>query len=264
IVEYGKGKQKINKLDDSIKIKDLTNHHTPYECTNKGFGGTSLTWGGRCVTYDEVDFIDRPVLNGQCTWDRSLFYEVNHFLHRAADYFECGKPIFNLENDDKFCNTTIAEGFREGFVTDKVVERWSAPTRFGSRYKKLVKETENITLIEGWEARNFNEPDATGKISRLVIRNTQGGIDEINARNFVIAAGAQESTRLLLRNSQVFKNLEKIPHALGKYYQGHLSGKIASVIFNGDPVKTEFGFIKDEDGIYLRRRFQFKTSFLVK
>ncbi|MFO7719809.1 MAG: GMC family oxidoreductase, partial [Gillisia sp.] len=98
----------------------------------------------------------------------------------------------------------------------------------------------------------------------LKIRSAQGETVEINAAKFVIAAGSQESTRLLLRNLQVFKNLKKVPQALGKYYQGHLSGKIASVIFNGDPEKTEFGFIKDEDGVYLRRRFQFKTDFLVK
>jgi hypothetical protein len=264
LVEYGAGKKKTNDLDDSIRIKDLLNHHSPYECTNKTFGGTSLTWGGRCVTYEEIDFLDRPVLNGHCTWDKELFFEVNNFLSTAADYFECGTPVFDLKNMEKSYTSSIAEGFTSGVVTDNMVERWSPPTRFGNRYKELIKKTKNITLIEGWEARDFGYPDEAGKVSTLLLRNNEGGLDEIKAEKFVIAAGAQESTRLLLKNLQVFQNLEKVPPALGSYYQGHLSGKISSVVFNGDPAKTDFGFLKDEDGVYLRRRFQFDKDFLLE
>lgn len=264
ILEFGKGKKIKNSLDDSIRIKNSANHHDPYDCTNKGLGGTSLTWGGRCVTYDEIDFIDRPILNGECTWDKKLFHEVNQYLPLAAHYFECGKAVFNLHDSEKFKNTSIAEGFMEGNISDKIIERWSMPTRFGAKYEKILRKTRILTLREGWEAREFGEPDKTGKITKLKIRNSKEELDEICASKFVIAAGAQESTRLLLRNTHIFKNLKKIPQALGKYYQGHLSGKIASVIFSGDPSKTEFGFIKDEDGVYLRRRFQFTTRFLKK
>jgi hypothetical protein len=51
---------------------------------------------------------------------------------------------------------------------------------------------------------------------------------------------------------------------LGKYYQGHISGKIARVKFYGDPDKTEFGFIKDHGGVFCRRRFQFSTDALLE
>ena len=55
-----------------------------------------------------------------------------------------------------------------------------------------------------------------------------------------------------------------MPPALGKYYQGHISGKIASVRFYGDPKKTDYGFLRDSDGVYLRRRLQLSTEALVK
>src|SRR5690606_20803893 len=70
LVEYGfYGQPKKNNLDESIEIKNPDNHHNPYYCTNKGIGGTSLTWGGRCVMYDEIDFIKRPSIDNDCTWD---------------------------------------------------------------------------------------------------------------------------------------------------------------------------------------------------
>jgi len=265
LVEYGyEGQKDKNSLDDSIKVKNLINHHDPYECTNKGLGGSSLTWGGRCVIYDEVDFIERPAVKGDCTWDLDLFKEVKKFVPNASIYFECGDPIFNLSEIPAFKDKRIAENFIEGIVTDNVIERWSMPTRFGQRYKKELEERENITLLQGYEARDFSEPDKNGTISSLTIRNViNGELLTVNAQKFVLSSGAQEVTRLLLRNTKIFSLLPEIPPALGKFYQSHLSGKIASVLFKGDPAKTEFGFLRNPDGSYIRRRFQFAKDFLV-
>ena len=264
IIEYGNGVMKKNSLDDSIEVSNITNHFTPYECTNKGLGGTSHSWGGRCVAYDEVDFIERPVLNGECTWHKRLYKEIQQFLPKATPYFDCGEPIFNLENQTDYKRTPIAENFTKAHITDEVLERWSMPTRFGPKYKKIIQKIKNLDLIQGWEAKSFIEPDALGNIKSLEIQNANREIKTIYAIRYVIAAGTQESTRLLLKNPQIFRNLPIIPQALGKYYQGHLSGKIASVIFSGNPEKTEYGFFKDKDGIYLRRRFQFTKNFLIK
>ncbi|UEG52650.1 GMC family oxidoreductase [Mucilaginibacter daejeonensis] len=264
-VEYGhKGQKPTNQLDDTIKIDNLTNHHEPYECTNKGLGGSSATWGGRCVMYDEVDFIDRPAVNGGCTWDRSLFNEVKQFLQATCDYFECGESIFDLDDSNEFKGTRITENFKVGVVTDTAIERWSMPTRFGARYEQEILNNANITLLQGYEAREFAEPDITGRVSSVKLRSTTTyEVKEIKAEKIVLAAGTQESTRILLRNKQLFSLLPQPPAALGKYYQGHVSGKIASVKFNGDPKKTEYSFLRDKDGVYLRRRFQFDTQYLV-
>jgi hypothetical protein len=266
LVEYGKkGQHRKNNLDDSIEVLNKVNHHDPYECTNKGLGGSSATWGGRCVMYDEVDFVDRPIVAGGCTWRYELFEELKRHLSKAADYFECGKPVFDLREIPRFKNQRIAENFIEGNVTDSVLERWSMPTRFGKRYDREIRQSRNITFLEGYEARSFSSPDKRNKVGWLKIRKV--GTDEIlqiNAKYFVLAMGTQETTRTLLRNKHLFDNLGKVPSALGKYYQGHVSGKIASVKFSGDPRKTDYGFLRDEDGTYLRRRFQFTRKFLVE
>ena len=48
LIEYGDGNGgSHNHLDDSIRIMQTTNHHLPYECTNKGLGGSSAT----CIFY---------------------------------------------------------------------------------------------------------------------------------------------------------------------------------------------------------------------
>ncbi len=47
---------------------------------------------------------------------------------------------------------------------------------------------------------------------------------------------------------------------MGRYYQGHVSGKIATICLSGDPKKTDYQFQQDEDGSYFRRRFQIAQS----
>jgi GMC oxidoreductase len=262
LIEYGTGTSR-NRLDDSIKIVETKNHHSPYECTNKGLGGSSASWGGRCVMYDEIDFLPRKILEGQCTWNVTLFHESRRYANQAAKYFECGDARFNLNEIPDFAGSHIAEGFQGGEVTDSTIERWSTPTRFGERYCTEINSSPAIHLLAGWEVFSFIVSPETGMISEVGIRDFfRERRAKIIARKVVIAAGAQETTRLLLKNNQVFQKRGGRPSSLGKYYQGHVSGKIASVRFYGDPKKTDYGFLRNSDGVYLRRRFQLSTEAL--
>ncbi|MFN3379573.1 MAG: GMC family oxidoreductase [Runella zeae] len=264
LLEYGKEGASIkNALDDSIQIDNLVNHHDPYECTNKGLGGSSATWGGRCVMFDEVDFIPRQVVGNECTWDLKLYHETKKFWQQTANYFECGEAVFDLNKISTILKKPIADNFKGGIVTDTMLERWSMPTRFGSRYRSELEKLPNVTLLEGYEARSFDEVE--GIVNKLVIRKVgMQEYEEIQAEAYVLANGTQEVTRFLLKNKQLFNNLGFVPPALGKYYQSHVSGKIASVCFNGNPQNTDFGFLQDDEGVYLRRRFLFDNQFLVE
>lgn len=262
LIEFGKPHTVQNTLDDTILIKNKINHHDPYECTNKGLGGSTQSYGGRCVMYDDVDFQDRSILSGGCTWDDNFFKDSQNYISQANTYFECGEPLYDLKNSKEFSDKTIAENFVNAHVTDTKVERWSMPTRFGKRYRKDLEDISNITILEGYQAVSFSDPSEDGIINEVHVLSEDAQSLIIRSIKFVISCGTQETTRLLLKNASVFKNLGAVPDALGKYYQCHLSGKIASIIFNGDPKKTEYGFLKDKDGIYIRRRFQFTSAFL--
>ncbi|MGA2245474.1 MAG: GMC oxidoreductase [Verrucomicrobiota bacterium] len=265
LIEFGIDRNASrNRLDDTIRIANLENHCIPYECTNKGLGGTSASWGGRCVMYDEIDFMQRNILGGQCTWDTSLFNEASQYAGLAARYFECGDGIFNLQEIPAFANSRIAEGFQAGDVTDSAIERWSMPTRFADRYGPELDSSKTIHWVAGWEASLLARPTDDGVIEEIGLRDFAGTrAAKVRARKFVIAAGTQETTRLLLKNKAVFRLRGGPPPSLGKYYQGHVSGKIAGVVFNGDPRKTDYGFLRTADGVYLRRRFQLSQQVML-
>ena len=265
LIEYGPDRTPPrNRLDDSINIVNPKNHHPPYECTNKGLGGSSASWGGRCVMYDEIDFKPRQILAGQCTWNTALFHECRAYAQPAAEYFECGEAIFDSNQIPAFAGSRIAEGFQPGEVTDSIIERYSLPTRFGEHYRAEINSSPTIHLLAGWEVFSLElSPD--GALAEVAMRDfSRMRRAKVTARKLVLAAGTQETTRLLLKNQQVFNKRGGPPPALGRYYQGHVSGKIASVRFRGDPQKTDYGFRRTLEGVFLRRRFQLSTETLLQ
>lgn len=266
LLEYGSmTATATNGLDDSIDIPNLVNHRPPYDCTNKGLGGTSMTWGGRCVMFDPIDFVDRPILQGECTWDPTLLEELRPHTKRTSHYFRCGEGGFDLAELPGAYPGPIAEGFIAGPVTDTRIERWSPPVRFGRDHRHELSRSEVIDVLLDAEAMELPEPDDTGFVRSLLIRNRRSGTDTtVHAAAIAICAGAQESTRLLLRSPRLFHACGGPPAALGHYYQGHVNGNIASVVFSGDPRRTDYTFRREADGTYIRRRIQFTDEFLLR
>jgi len=251
-----------NSLDESVRNLNPLNHYGPYECTNKGLGGTSATWGGRCVMYDEVDFMPRPVYRENCTWGPDMLRETMVFATKAAEYFECDGGAFESGKEEA---APIAEGFRCGDFTDRTLERWSMPTRFGARYRAELADLKNVTVAYGLEARDFGVPAADGSVETLTARDRKTGEPVvIRSRAFAIAAGGQESTRLLLRNPQLFSRRGGVPDPLGRFYQSHISGKIATVHFSGEPRKTDYAVGRNANGAYFRRRLQPSKELIIR
>jgi hypothetical protein len=265
VLECGGSPNGRNPLDDSIRNQNPRNHHNPYQCTNKGLGGSSLTWGGRCVMYDEIDFIPHGAVNEQCTWSLRFLDDIRPYLDTAGKYFDCGKAAFRLAEFSPRESVPLAENFSAGEVTDDCVERWSLPVRFGKQYQKSLRDSSAISLLRGFVVTRFGEFDSAQTVSRVELLSIDGTESlSVSAKTFVISAGGQESTRLLLNSPHLFKSLGSTPKSLGKFYQGHVSGKIAHVKFYGNPDKTQYGFVRDSEGIYCRRRFQFTRDAILR
>ncbi|MGA7937133.1 MAG: GMC family oxidoreductase, partial [Kovacikia sp.] len=85
----------------------------------------------------------------------------------------------------------------------------------------------------------------------------------VKASNCVLSGGALNTTRLLLASNQKHPGgIGNHSGLLGCFYMGHLSGDIAVVRFTTPPKDTIFGFDRDQDSIYVRRRFSFTREFL--
>ena len=117
-------------------------------------------------------------------------------------------------------------------------------------------------FASSWVSRALrSSPGPAARADRLACRTLDGKHVSIQARSYVLACGGLETTRLLLAS--------RGPHGgplgdhsghLGSWYMGHVDGVIANVKFCTPPRSTVFGYERDIDSTYVRRRFSIRSS----
>lgn len=234
--------------------------HAPMSmATRRQVGGTSTIWGGRCVPYDPIDFDPRTFIDG-ANWPIS-YDELLPYLQRACTWMACGRAVFDTAQAPHLARP-IVPGFIDGEVRNTNLERWSLPTNFGLEYKLQLENSTNVRLITGLTCTEIVCRPGLSRVDHLECRTLDGQVRHVRGGHFVLAAGGLESTRLLLAstgpNGTAIGN-----HSdhLGRWYMGHLEGVIANVRFATPPRQTLFGFERDVDGVYVRRRFSFSREF---
>jgi len=250
----------IQKLGDASYF-DPKFHAPMSECTRRQVGGTSNIWGGRCVPYDPVDFDQRNYIPDS-SWPIT-YEELETYFQKACDYFFCGKAEFDIKNIADIKQKSIVPGLPDEEVLTSTLERWSLPTNFGKEYFNELKQYERIKLLYSLSCTEIITNDAGKQVEAIQAKTLGGKTIHLKSAKYILAGGALNTTRLLMASDR--KHLGGIGNhsgLLGKFYMGHLSGDIAVVHFTTPPKETIFGFDRDVENIYLRRRFSFTREFL--
>jgi choline dehydrogenase-like flavoprotein len=237
--------------------------HAPVSLTvRRQVGGTSTIWGGRCVPYDPVDFAPRPFL-GVPDWPIG-YKEVERYFQRACDWMACGRAAFSTR-EIPHLPSGIVPGFVDGEVLGSSLERWSLPTDFGKVYMGRLEQSPHVRLLTGVTCTEISCPSEGGRARSLACRTCAGGRVTVTAKAFVVACGGLESTRLLMSSAgPEGERLGNRSGHLGHWYMAHVEGSIANVRFSTPPRQTVYGYERDEDGVYVRRRFSFSEEYQQK
>lgn len=249
----------IQNLGDADRFNP--EFHAPMsECTRRQIGGTSTIWGGRCVPYDPIDFARRehiPASNWPVTYE-----ELEAYFQPACDYFLCGKSEFDLNNIAHIEQKSIVPGLPDEEVLTSTLERWSLPTNFGKEYLPQLKRSARIKLYYGLTCTEIVSNDKGVRVETLEAKTLSGKNLNIKCQKYILAGGALNNTRLLLASDRYHPGgIGNHSGLLGKFYMGHLSGDLAIAHFTTSPRDTVFGFDRDSDKTYLRRRFSFTPEF---
>ncbi|MGA9921720.1 MAG: FAD-dependent oxidoreductase [Candidatus Dormiibacterota bacterium] len=251
----------LQSLSDAALL-DRHRHAPLSMATRRQVGGTSVIWGGRCVPFDPVDFRPRPVANS-ATWPVS-YDEVSRFFSKACDWLVCGRAVFNAQQIPTLASELVP-GLADGSVTTSTLERWSLPTDFGRTYRSRLQQAPNLKLFTGVTGTQLVCARDARRAEYLECRTIAGKRIRVKAKEFVVAAGGLESTRLLMTSEGPQGGpLGGGSGHLGRWYMAHVEGAVANVRFTTPPRSTVYGYERDTDGVYVRRRFAFVEKFQIQ
>jgi choline dehydrogenase-like flavoprotein len=225
----------------------------------RGVGGTSATWGGRCVPFDRVDFEPRPVVP-DARWPVE-YDEMVRYLGRACEWARCGRPVFSALELPELAGRSMIQGFPDGDVLTTSLERWSLPTRFGRVYRKRLERSARLELITGLTCTHIACDPDTGQVDHLVLRSLAGGRAVARGRRYVLATGGLETTRLLMASNDVHSaGIGNASGHLGRWYMAHVEARVARAHLTTPPESTIYAHERDREGVYVRRRFTFSPA----
>jgi choline dehydrogenase-like flavoprotein len=244
--------------DDVYRGSAEAPHPSPSEFRRVVFGGTTGTWGGRCVPFDPIDFEKRDYVPGS-GWPIS-YGDVARFYPRAMDYCDAGAFDFSVAKSlpakragasAKAPLPTIPGLNDESVILADRIERYSLPTDFGKRYRTKIEASANVSALLNARCVALQRRAGEQKIASVSVADRAGKRREVSAQIFVLAAGGIEATRLLLLS-------EIQSDCLGRFYACHFENTLGRVVVKRG--EAAFDFEKTLDGVYCRRKLQFTAG----
>lgn len=232
-------------------VVDPDRHAPELQTTRVGVGGASWMWGGRCVTYEPIDFEQRDFVPDS-DWPIT-FSAIEPWQAKALDYLDCGPGDFTSDQP-------AWEGL--GDLQMSQLERWTRQPKLGPRLGALVAAHPLIDLLCDVPVVGVAfDAEGTTVEGLQVLYNRRPAI--VRAARYVLAAGGMETVRLLLdaqrRMPAAFGGVDG---PLGRYYMGHATGSIANVVLTDPADIADMDFHLDRFGSYVRRRFSLQAESL--
>ena len=225
-------------------------HAPAHMYRQRRLGGSTAIWGGRCVPFDDIDFEARDYvpLSGWPFGRQAL----DPYYERAQTVLEAG--AFDYDAATALGDLEFVQGFKDGQVQTRGIERFSAPTNFWKRYRTRLLASDNVTILTRAAAVGFSARG--GHVDAVRCVGPGGGAFSVRARRFVVAAGGLETVRLLGHS-----RLGDHSGMLGRTYMCHVESSIGQLRLNPANRPIQYGFERTRDGIYARRRFGLSQEF---
>ncbi|MGJ4996973.1 FAD-dependent oxidoreductase [Bradyrhizobium sp. HKCCYLS3077] len=217
--------------------------HAPTEIAIcRALGGTSRWWGGRCVPFDDADFVPRP---GRRTSAWPLEHaDITRWYAAAAEFFGIAPNRFA---------TPAGAWTAFGDIRCDQLERWTPEIDAGKRHRARLARSSRITVLLGATVTAIALADDGRRVTGLCIADGKRRTT-ITPPTVVLACGGLESTRLLLQLRKARPDLlGGSSGVLGRGYMGHLSGKIADIVLADPSAIAVHDFFLDH-GVFARRR----------
>ena len=212
----------------------------------RGLGGSSEVWSGKSAAFDESDFEARAWVK-HSGWPFSKAH-LQPFIDRAAEMLNLGPNHY----DDELWEA-IGASPPEPRLDPEVLRSffWQfARARHDRmdfvRFKRAFAtlEAPNLRIVLNATVRSLVPAASGASVQALEAVAIGGGVYQVRAKMFVIAAGAIETPRLLLNSSRLTGHPFGNAHdQVGRFLMDHPSATIGSFrLADCAAINRRFGF----------------------
>jgi choline dehydrogenase-like flavoprotein len=191
---------------------------------SRTIGGTSNLWGGQLVEFQPLDFERRP-------WQTDISWPVCYddvAAYYPATYEQLGIGP-TIQNDGPIWDAVL--GATPRFTNDLEIflTRWMKIPSVSVLFAEELRGNPHLTLLPQHTVVGFR--GAGDAITGVVVRRAGHADVTVEGDCFIVAAGTVETVRLMLAATEDTEFA--CPWAgnglLGRYFQDHLGGTIATV-----------------------------------
>jgi len=190
------------------------------------FGGTTNIWGGRSVPLDPIDFEKRdwiPFSGWPITLD-----ELEPYYRLAHASLELGEYDYGAGLWQKLGLNPLA--FDPAEIETRFWRFDDLAERFNKRRCDDLVGSEKVQVVLHANVTSLQAAENAAAISHLEARTMAGRRLRVRARQYVLACGAIENSRLLLLSDSVESDGIGNGHDLvGRFFMEHPHGRIARI-----------------------------------
>lgn len=187
-------------------------------CRLRFYGGSTNHWGGYNVPLDPIDFEARPwVPHSGWPIDKATLQPWYEQANRALGAGALRYTRAELADADwPFAELDLQ-------LLDEIFWRISPnATAFAAGYRETFAQADAVRVFLNATVTRLHANAAGTRVERATVADISGNRAEVSARFFVVAAGAMESSRLLLASNDVNPaGLGNDHDQLGRYFMMH-------------------------------------------
>jgi choline dehydrogenase-like flavoprotein len=183
------------------------------------FGGSTGHWGGMCSTFDDIDFEKRDWVE-HSGWPIKR-EDIAAFYPRAHPILDLGPYEWDLKYWLKEMPSFVPLPLDDKVIWSKMWQ-YSAPTRFGKKFKDAIVNAGNVHLYTYANVVDISAVENVSEVKSVTIKNYAGKEHTVKAKYFVMACCAIQNSRLLLAsNKQAPAGLGNDNDLVGRYFMEH-------------------------------------------
>ncbi len=222
-------------------------------------GGSTNHWGGWCRPLDAIDFEERDWL-AHSGWPFPR-REIERYFPRAQALVEAGPWVYD-QGDTRLRGVGPVLGLGEGGVYTSWFQfsktrDGDLPTHFGTRYANALKRAPRLSVCTHANVTGLRlAPDAQ-RLDHLDVATLSGNRFTVRPKYTVLAAGAMESTRLMLASNDVMANgVGNSNDLVGRFFADHpIPRDVATLVVFEGPLASFYAEATESGGAILRAAF---------